>query len=101
MFFIGEITESAKFQVNRRIQANLREGVSNSRELCIRRFADEFQGHVKILRAYPTAPLVPELQGQFAQILEECRQIVSYGGGNLQRDEQAHIQARFADCLPL
>src|SRR5690242_2195648 len=101
MPFMGEITESAKLQVDWRIRANLREGVANSLELCVCRFADEFQGHVKILRAHPAATLVSEPQRQIAKILEECREIVSYGGGNLQRNEQAHTQARFADCLPL
>src|SRR6476646_8553633 len=99
--FAGKKSESAKVQIERFIRANRRKRVSNAVEFAWRNLSDELERQVKILRAYPARPFIRQARRQIAKVLDQCRQIVSHSGGNLQRDEKAHFQARFVGCLPL
>src|SRR6202521_1234414 len=85
MFFVGEKTEPAKIERNRLIGTREGESVSNGGEFCFRHFNNEFERHVKILRAHPAS-----LRRNRAKGLEQSREIFPYRRGKLQRNKQTH-----------
>src|SRR5260370_20058874 len=53
MLIVGEEAESAKIECDGLIGARAGESAANGCEFCFRRFTNEFQRHVKILRTHP------------------------------------------------
>src|SRR5277367_1703939 len=60
---IRKKSQTLKSKIERGIGVNRRKRGTDSVELCIRHFADEFESHVKILRGHPAHVLLRELIG--------------------------------------
>src|SRR5579859_3748990 len=55
---VGEKSNSVEVHLDRCIRANRRKHALNAVEFAWRNFSDEFERHVKILRAHPARPFI-------------------------------------------